>query len=272
MKKSILILSLLFSILFNCKSDKNEAESNNNQTKKNDTTIQVIPEEPVSEIKVKPINHGSFILEYEDIVVYVDPVGGPELYKDEKSPNVILITDIHGDHFNLETFEAIMTDSAQPIVPPDVAVKIPETLQYNMFTVKNYAKVDYTKSGLDVVVYSLPMYNLREEALQYHPKGRGNGYIIELGGKRIYISGDTEDIPEMRNLKDIDMAFVCMNLPYTMTVESAASAVLDFKPKTVYPYHYRGTDGFSDIEKFKTLVNEGNKDIEVVLLDWYKTP
>ena len=165
-----------------------------------------------------------------------------------------------------------MTDSAQPIVPPDVAIKIPEPLQYNMFAVRNNAKVDYTKTGLDVVVYSVPMYNLREDALQYHPKGRGNGYIVEFGGKRVYISGDTEDIPEMRQLKDIDMAFVCMNLPYTMTVESAASAVLDFKPKQVYPYHYRGTEGFSDVEKFKSLVNKGNKDIEVIQLDWYKNP
>ncbi len=116
------------------------------------------------------------------------------------------------------------------------------------------------------------MYNLREDALQYHPKGRGNGYIVEFGGKRVYISGDTEDIPEMRQLKDIDMAFVCMNLPYTMTVESAASAVLDFKPKQVYPYHYRGTEVFGVVEKFKSLVNKGNKDIEVIQLDWYKNP
>lgn len=111
------------------------------------------------------------------------------------------------------------------------------------------------------------MYNLREEALEFHPKGRGNGYIVELGGQRIYISGDTEDIPEMRQLTDIDIAFVCMNLPYTMTVESAASVVLDFKPKKVYPYHYKGTEGFSDVEKFKSMVTERNKDIEVVQLD-----
>jgi L-ascorbate metabolism protein UlaG (beta-lactamase superfamily) len=113
------------------------------------------------------------------------------------------------------------------------------------------------------------MYNLREEALKFHTKGRGNGYILTINEERIYISGDTEDIPEMRALEDIDKAFVCMNLPYTMTVESAASAVLDFKPTVVYPYHYRGTDGLSDIEKFKTMVTNDNKDIEVVFLKWY---
>ena len=106
-------------------------------------------------------------------------------------------------------------------------------------------------------------------AKKYHPESRGNGYILTLNSKRIYISGDTEDIPEMRNLKNIDKAFVCMNLPYTMTIESAASAVLDFKPKNVYPYHYRGTDGMSDVDKFKTLVNQENESIEVILLDWY---
>ncbi len=113
------------------------------------------------------------------------------------------------------------------------------------------------------------MYNLRAEALKFHTEGRGNGYVLTANKERIYISGDTEDIPEMRNLKNIDKALVCMNLPYTMPIESAASAVLDFKPKQVYPYHYRGTEGLSDVSKFKSLVNEGDASIEVLLLDWY---
>ncbi|WP_317131653.1 MBL fold metallo-hydrolase [Formosa maritima] len=268
MRKSILIILLLTIYSTGCKTDKKETDSSNTDKNIIDST-KIAVKNHLSEIKIKPINHASFILEYEDIVVYVDPVGGAEIYENEKEPNVILITDIHGDHFDLETFEGIMTDTAQPIVPTDVAIKIPDQFHYNMFVVRNGATVDYTKAGLDVVVHSIPMYNLREDALQYHPKGRGNGYVLELGGKRIYISGDTEDIPEMRNLKDIDIAFVCMNLPYTMTVESAASAVLDFKPKQVYPYHYRGTEGFSDVNKFKSLVNQDNKDIEVIQLDWY---
>ena len=113
------------------------------------------------------------------------------------------------------------------------------------------------------------MYNLREEALKFHSKGRGNGYVFNIDNERIYFSGDTEDIPEMRNLNNIDKAFVCMNLPYTMTVESAASAVLEFKPKQVYPYHYKGTNGLSDVSKFKKLINNGNNEIEVVQLNWY---
>ena len=113
------------------------------------------------------------------------------------------------------------------------------------------------------------MYNLPESPSSMHTKGRGNGYLIEAGNKRIYISGDTEDIPEMRNLKNIDVAFVCMNLPYTMDIKQAAGAVLAFKPKIVYPYHYRGKDGLSDVQEFKRMVISANKMIDVRLLKWY---
>ena len=109
--------------------------------------------------------------------------------------------------------------------------------------------------------------NLTADRLKYHNKGRGNGYVVTLGGKRVYISGDTEDIPEMRALKNIDVAFVCMNLPYTMEVENAASAVQAFKPKIVYPYHYRG----SDVQKFKELAGQ-TPGIDVRLRKWYPEP
>src|SRR5690606_12953110 len=113
------------------------------------------------------------------------------------------------------------------------------------------------------------MYNLRPEALKFHEEGRGNGDVLERNGKRIYISSATEDIPEMRNLVNIDIACVCMNLPYTLTAEKAAEAVLAFQPKTVYPYHYRGTEGLGDVSKFKLLVETGNPEIKVTQLDWY---
>ncbi len=116
------------------------------------------------------------------------------------------------------------------------------------------------------------MYNLPETADSRHPKGRGNGYVLEMGDRHIYFSGDTEDIAEMRALKNIDVAFVCMNLPYTMDVNQAASAVLAFKPKVVYPYHYRGSGGLSDVEAFKKSVNDGDSKIEVRLRNWYPAP
>ena len=109
------------------------------------------------------------------------------------------------------------------------------------------------------------MYNLPEASDSRHPKGRGNGYVLEIGDDNIYISGDTEDIPEMRRLKDIDVAFVCMNLPYTMDIDQAASAVLDFKPEIVYPYHHRG----QDINAFKKMVEGKNKFIDVRVRNWY---
>jgi L-ascorbate metabolism protein UlaG (beta-lactamase superfamily) len=119
----------------------------------------------------------------------------------------------------------------------------------------------------DIEIEAIPMYNLQrgpQPGALYHTKGRGNGYVLTMGGKRIYISGDTEAIPEMRALKNIDVAFVCMNLPYTMTPEEAAAGVKAFRPKVVYPYHYKG----SDLKVFAgALANE--KGIEVRLREWY---
>lgn len=177
-----------------------------------------------------------------------------------------MITDIHGDHLDAETLKGLDLSMATLIVPRAVAGKLPEMKTKELIVLNN----GESKSFDNLQVEAIPMYNLRKQALKFHEKGRGNGYVLTLGEKRVYISGDTEDIPEMRNLKNIDVAFVCMNLPYTMTVESAASAVLDFKPKKVYPYHFRGTEGMSDVGKFKSIVNKSDKDINVVQLNWYK--
>jgi len=113
------------------------------------------------------------------------------------------------------------------------------------------------------------MYNIPERADEAHTKGRGNGYVLEKDGARVYVAGDTEGTSEMRALKNIHVALIPMSLPYTMSVEDASEAVLAFAPTMVYPYHFRGSTGLSDIEKFKELVNKSNSDIEVVLLDWY---
>jgi L-ascorbate metabolism protein UlaG (beta-lactamase superfamily) len=161
--------------------------------------------------------------------------------------------------------EALNLTDVTIIAPKAVTDKIPSTVSNNIITLNNNETTKHNAINIEAI----PMYNLREEALKFHTKGRGNGYVLDINDERIYISGDTEDIPEMRNLKNIDKAFVCMNLPYTMTVKSAASAVLDFKPKTVFPYHYRGTDGLSDVNLFKTIVNDSIKSIKVELLKWY---
>jgi L-ascorbate metabolism protein UlaG (beta-lactamase superfamily) len=190
----------------------------------------------------------------------VDPVGGASRF--HTTPNLILVTDIHGDHLNAETLKGLAKEKTQIVVPQAVAEKLPSDLKSKLIILSNGQKQEIQ----GVTIEAVPMYNLTQDRLKYHSKGRGNGYVVTLGGKRIYISGDTEDIPEMRALKNIDVAFVCMNLPYTMTVEQAASAVKEFKPKIVYPYHYRG----SDTEKFKQLVGP-DSGVEVRLRDWYKS-
>lgn len=252
-----LLVFLILGVLFSCKESKSEQAL----VEEASTPLQSDP------VKVIPINHGSLILEAGEQVIYVDPTGGAEAYKDQNKPTAIFITDIHGDHLSKSTLEALQVKNVPLIAPEAVLSKIPSTIASNTYKARN--DFEYTlDSGLSFEV--IPMYNLREEALKFHEKGRGNGYVLHLEGQRVYISGDTEDIPEMRSLTNIDKAFVCMNLPYTMTVESAADAVLDFKPKQVYPYHYRGQGGLSDVGKFKSLVNSGNSDIEVIQFNWYK--
>ena len=177
----------------------------------------------------------------------------------------MLITDEHGDHFNAETLLAFKREGTSLVAPRAVQQQMPPELQQVTRVLENGANLEL--AGIRIT--AMPMYNLREEALKFHTKGRGNGYVLEKEGVRVYFSGDTEDIPEMRELKDIDMAFVCMNLPYTMTVESAAEAVLAFRPAAVYPYHYRGNPEVSDVKRFAELVHAGNRDIRVVQLDWY---
>jgi len=212
------------------------------------------------DLEIHPINHATFVMKWDGKTVFVDPVGGGDKFKACGKPDLILITDIHGDHLNPDTVKAVAGD-AKIIAPAACVEKLAGV------TATKLANGEKTKVG-EIEIEAIPMYNLTPERKDRHTKGRGNGYVVTLGGKRVYISGDTEDIPEMRALKDIDLAFVCMNLPYTMEVEKAADAVLAFKPKIVAPYHYRGMDGMSDVAKFKTLVAK-DKSIEVRLLKWY---
>lgn len=210
-----------------------------------------------------PVEHASFAMKGGGKTIFVDPTKGADAWKEFGKPDLVLVTDIHGDHDDPKTLNAVRAD-AVVIVPAAVA----EKMGADKGNVKVLANGEKAKVG-DIEVEAVPMYNLTEERKNFHTKGRGNGYVVTLGGKRIYISGDTEDIPEMKALKDIDAAFVCMNLPYTMDVDHAAKAVLAFKPKVVYPYHYRGKEGMSDVEKFKSQV-AADKSIEVRLLKWYK--
>ncbi len=266
-KKKLLVLLLTFSLSFACKDAKKsekEIDSTNENVEQTADANKILKTKG-DEINIIPIEHATAVIDWNDVTIYIDPTGGPTAFKNQKKPDLILITDIHGDHFNKETLEGIDVSKATFIIPQAVAEEMPDEFAGKLEILVNGA----SKELNGILIEAVPMYNLREEAKDFHIKGRGNGYILTIDGQRIYFSGDTEDIPEMRSLKNIDKAFVCMNLPYTMTVESAASAVLDFKPKQVYPYHYRGRPDVSNVEMFKKLVDAGNQDIEVVQLDWY---
>ena len=229
------------------------------------------PSAKTSTVEVRPISHATFVLTSAEGVVYNDPVGGAEAFAGQPAADLVLVSDIHGDHLDTATLGALFRDEtrvkpqARLVVPAAVRERLPTDLAARAEVVANGETAEVNGIGVEAV----PMYNLREEALQYHIKGRGNGYVIDFGGERIYIAGDTEDVPEMRGLKDIDRAFVPMNLPYTMPVSAAADAVVAFRPAVVHPYHYRGTDGLSDVAAFAKTVNDAGVGVEVVQLDWY---
>jgi len=218
-------------------------------------------------LEIQPVTHASLIFTYNKMKIFMDPYSGAEAYKDLGKPELIIITDIHPDHLDPTTLAALDISKLKLVIAPQAVVdKLPENLKKIAKVLENGKTL--TESGIKIE--AIPMYNLPEEPEAKHPKGRGNGYVFTFGDKRVYVSGDTEDIAEMRQLKNIDVAFVCMNLPYTMDVKQAASAVLEFKPKIVYPFHYRGKDGMSDTEEFKKLVNAGDSGIDVRLRNWYE--
>ena len=216
-------------------------------------------------IIMHPVLHATFAIEYNDLTVYLDPYGGAEKFASLPSPDLVLITDIHGDHLNRETLNALDLQNNKIISCAEVAKQL--QVDFSDIRVLNNGE---SMNWEGITIEAIPMYNLPETSDSRHPKGRGNGYVITIDDKRIYVSGDTEDIPEMRALKNIDAAFICMNLPYTMDVNAAANAVLEFKPKIVYPFHFRGGGGkFSDVKEFSKLVTQENKLIDVRLLKWY---
>ncbi|WP_167270873.1 MBL fold metallo-hydrolase [Dyadobacter arcticus] len=217
------------------------------------------------DLKVQPLNHATLALTWNGKTIYADPYGGAKTFTGIATPDLIIISDIHGDHFDPATLDTLDLAKAIIVAPQAVIDKMSDKLKAKAVAIGN----GQTISKLDISITAVPMYNLPESAESRHTKGRGNGYVLKFGDKSVYISGDTSGVPEMRALKNIDAAFVCMNLPYTMDINEAASAVLEFKPKIVYPYHYRGQNGFSDTEAFKKLVNAGDAKIDVRLRDWY---
>jgi L-ascorbate metabolism protein UlaG (beta-lactamase superfamily) len=210
------------------------------------------------DVILHPVNHASLVIGFKDAVIYVDPVGGRTRYQGLPRPTAILVTHDHPDHLDVPTLEAIGATQIAITAPQAVIDALPDDLKRGAKAAANGDSG--TISGVPFT--AMPAYNTTPGRLDYHPKGVGNGYVLHFADKTIYIAGDTEDIPEMRALTGIDVAFVPMNLPYTMTEAQAADAVKAFKPKIVYPYHYKG----SDVKLFAKLVGDA---ADVRLVDWY---
>ncbi len=212
-------------------------------------------------VTIHPVEHASFVMATPGLVIYNDPVGAAELYEGLPPPGLILITHEHQDHFDPARLEALVSRDTRLVTNPSVYEKLPADLREKATALANGETTTVGEIGIEAV----PAYNLTEDRLKYHPKGRDNGYVLTIGGQRIYIAGDTEDIPEMRALTDIAIAFVPMNLPYTMDVEQAASAVAAFQPRVVYPYHY----GKSDLAAFAKALEASGAPTKIVLGTWY---
>lgn len=193
------------------------------------------------DLEITFIGHGSLMFTYKNIVVQVDPFSKLADYSTFPKANLILITHEHGDHLDQGALEKVRTDRTILILTETCAAKVSGGIVMKNGDVE-------TVGGL--TIEAIPAYNLvhmRSEGVPFHPKGTGNGYVITFGDIRVYVAGDTENISEMKNLKNIDYAFLPMNLPYTMTPEMVADAANAFKPKVLYPYHF-GNTNTSDLE------------------------
>ena len=188
------------------------------------------------DLEISFLGHGTLMFTFNGKVIHVDPWGRLADYAEMPKGHVILLTHEHSDHLDPRALAQVRTEKSVVVAPEACATQINGAL-----IMKNGDKKRI--EGLEME--AVPAYNLvhmRSEGVPYHPKGRGNGYVITFGDKRVYVAGDTENTPEMKSLKRVDIAFLPMNLPYTMTPEMVADGARAFKPKILYPYHYGDTD------------------------------
>ena len=182
------------------------------------------------------LGHGTLMMVFGGKTIHIDPVSQEADYSKLPKADLILVTHEHHDHFDPKAISAIETPSTKIVGTAEVAAKMPGVMIMKNGDIQ-------TADGFKIE--AVPAYNIRhmrEPGKPFHPKGVGNGYVITFGDKRIYIAGDTENTPEMKQLKNIDIAFLPMNLPYTMTPEMVADAAGAFQPSILYPYHYGETD------------------------------
>ena len=205
------------------------------------------------------MNHASFVLRWDNTFIYNDPVGATATYTGLPRPNLMLVSHSHGDHFSATTLDALQQSGTLIIAPAAVYSSLSQKLKALAIPLANGQQTNV----LGLNVEAIPAYNAN------HPKGAGNAYVVTLDGRRFFMSGDTGNTAEMRALTGIDVAFVCMNVPFTMTIPDALNAVRGFKPRVVYPYHYRNQDGTqADLAGFKRQLGD-QPGTEVRLRAWY---
>ncbi|MBC8874581.1 MAG: MBL fold metallo-hydrolase [Planctomycetes bacterium] len=188
------------------------------------------------DLKITFIGHGTLMFEFGGMVIHVDPVSRYADYSKMPKADVVLVTHEHGDHLDKETIEKIATK--------DTVVVLTEACKERSQAGEVMKNGD-VKNVKGLKIEAVPAYNIvhmRGPERPFHPKGAGNGYVITFGKTRVYVAGDTENIPEMSKLAGVDIAFLPMNLPYTMTPEMVADAAKTLKPKILYPYHFGKTD------------------------------
>ncbi|MEN8116407.1 MAG: MBL fold metallo-hydrolase [Bacteroidota bacterium] len=200
------------------------------------------------------IGHGTLMMEFEGKVIHIDPVARYADYSTLPKADLILVTHEHGDHLDPKTIDLLKKESTKIVL-----TKICTEKHKGTDIIKNGDSGKF--AGLKVE--AVPAYNMvhkRADGNPFHPKGEGNGYVIEFGDKKVYVAGDTENIPEMTDLKNIDIAFLPMNLPYTMTPEMVTDAANSFKPKVLYPYHFGNTNTNELVELMK---NQNNIEVRI---------
>lgn len=199
------------------------------------------------DLKITFLGHGTLMVTYGGKIIHIDPYSQVADYSKLPQADMILLTHEHRDHLDLKALEFLRTDKTVLVLTEKCAQQVKGGIVMRNGDVK-------TIEGLKIE--AVPAYNLvhmRSEGVPFHPKGIGNGYVITFGDKRIYVAGDTENIPEMQKLQDIDYAFLPMNLPYTMTPEMVVAAAKAFKPKVLYPYHYGDTNPSRLVELMKAV-------------------
>ena len=204
------------------------------------------------DLSITFLGHGSLLILFKGMNIFIDPFGNVADYTLLPKADLVLATHEHYDHFDLPALSAIRTDKT---------ILVQTELCAQQATGGIVMRNGDEQIVAGILIQAVPAYNLvhkRPSGDPFHPKGCGNGYILSYGGTRLYVAGDTENIPEMKALKEIDIAFLPMNLPYTMTPEMVAEAAMAFRPHILYPYHYGDTDPRELVELLK-----GEKEIEV---------